>query len=494
MKMKHMLKRIFSGLILGIWLCARILSPSLAYEEGTLYNGCRGDEVRDLQQALITLGFLKGTADGVYGNNTENAVRAFQKKYNLNVDGLAGEKTRDLAISKATAVNGSAAQVQSSQSNISLSQPYAASTLFNGSRGEDVRQLQQALIDLGFLKGSADGIFGSKTEAAVRAFQKSAGLSVDGLAGTQTRELAVSKATASNGSATPTPVSQSTPVPVQPSSPTIGTAAYHDPAPGALFGNNYDTIHPGDTGERVKILQQALIDTGFLKGKADGVFGENTQKAVIAFQNRWNLTPDGLAGKKTLQTLEKAVGGAAAPAATATPVPATIPVPASTPVPASDQGDINERISIPSASSVQLLHWFNDVKPSISNGQYLLICDPSTGLSWTLRVMSRGRHCDSEPLTAKDTHTMVKAFGGVNTWNQKAVYVKLPDGRWTIGSTHDMPHDSSTIKNNDFGGHLCVHFLRDMSEAQKNDPKYGVANQETIRSFWKSLTGQNITN
>ena len=89
---------------------------------------------------------------------------------------------------------------------------------------------------------------------------------------------------------------------------------------------------------------------------------------------------------------------------------------------------------------------------------------------------------------------MIKAFGGVNTWNQKAVYVKLPDGRWTIGSTHDMPHDSSTIKNNDFGGHLCVHFLRDMSEAQKNDPKYGVANQETIRSFWKSLTGQNITN
>ena len=143
---------------------------------------------------------------------------------------------------------------------------------------------------------------------------------------------------------------------------------------------------------------------------------------------------------------------------------------------------------------MQLLHWFNDVKPSISNGQYLLICDPSTGLSWTLRVMSRGRHCDSEPLTAKDTHTMVKAFGGVNTWNQKAVYVKLPDGRWTIGSTHDMPHDSSTIKNNDFGGHLCVHFLRDMSEAQKNDPKYGVANQETIRSFWKSLTGQTITN
>ena len=89
---------------------------------------------------------------------------------------------------------------------------------------------------------------------------------------------------------------------------------------------------------------------------------------------------------------------------------------------------------------------------------------------------------------------MVKAFGGTNTWNQKGVYVKLPDGRWSVASTHDMPHDSGGIKNNDFNGHLCVHFLRDMSEAQKNDPKYGVANQQTIRSFWKQLTGQDIAN
>ena len=88
---------------------------------------------------------------------------------------------------------------------------------------------------------------------------------------------------------------------------------------------------------------------------------------------------------------------------------------------------------------------------------------------------------------------MVTAFGGVNTWNQKAVYVKLPDGRWSLASTHDMPHDSGTIKDNGFNGHLCVHFLRDMDEAKKNDPKYGVANQETIRKYWKKLTGQEIT-
>ena len=130
----------------------------------------------------------------------------------------------------------------------------------------------------------------------------------------------------------------------------------------------------------------------------------------------------------------------------------------------------------------------------IKSGQTLTVYDPSSGLSWKLRVHSCGRHCDAEPLTAEDTATMVKAFGGVNTWDQKGVYVKLPSGVWTVGSTHDMPHLSGHISDNNFDGHLCVHFLRDMSEAETNDPKYGVANQNTIRTLWKNLTGETLTN
>ena len=88
---------------------------------------------------------------------------------------------------------------------------------------------------------------------------------------------------------------------------------------------------------------------------------------------------------------------------------------------------------------------------------------------------------------------MLAAFGGENTWSLKAVYAKLPSGLWTIGSTHDMPHLSGSVNDNNFDGHLCVHFLRTMSEAQQNDPSYGVANQNTIRAFWKSLTGETIS-
>ena len=58
--------------------------------------------------------------------------------------------------------------------------------LGRGSKGSEVIELQKKLAQLGYTIGTADGKFGSKTEAAVRRFQKEHGLRVDGLAGTQT--------------------------------------------------------------------------------------------------------------------------------------------------------------------------------------------------------------------------------------------------------------------------------------------------------------------
>ncbi len=367
-----------------------------------------------------------------------------------------------------------------------------STTLYNGCRGEEVRELQQALIDLGYLKGSADGIFGNNTERAVRSFQKANKLSVDGLAGKTTRQLIMNKAQGKAARATPTPAPAAAVTP----SPTAAPSSSPGSSSSSLFGT-YDTIRAGNKGDRVKTLQQSLITLGYLSGKADGVFGSQTKNAVKAFQRNNRLTADGVAGKKTLTAIVSALSGGSGAAKTtsaptATPSPAQTSAPTATPAPTpvKDDGELNAKISAP--GSVQLLHWFNDVKPSISNGQHLLVYEPSSGLSWTLRVLSRGRHCDAEPLTAQDTRTMVAAFGGVNTWNQKAVYVKLPDGRWSLASTHDMPHQSGSVKNNNFNGHLCVHFLRDMDEARQNDPKYGVANQETIRAKWRQMTGEDI--
>lgn len=58
--------------------------------------------------------------------------------------------------------------------------------LKSGSSGEEVERLQKRLAAAGFDPGTPDGVFGPKTEAALKAFQESAGITADGIAGPQT--------------------------------------------------------------------------------------------------------------------------------------------------------------------------------------------------------------------------------------------------------------------------------------------------------------------
>lgn len=319
-------------------------------------------------------------------------------------------------------------------------------TLRYGMRGNEVSQLQQALIDQGYLNGKADGIFGSKTENAVRDFQAKNGLKTDGLAGKKTQ-----------------------------------AALYGSPAQNtgkSYFSGDYSTIEPSSDKARIRLLQKALIKMNYLKDSADGVYGTLTRNAVRSFQREQKIREDGTAGAQTLETVEKALASGHrlhTALDDAEPLSST-----------------DGKISAPSKSSIELLHWYNDIKPLLNGQSRLVVYEPGSGLSWTLRVYSRGRHLDAEPLTLKDTQIMLKAFGNRNTWAQKGVYVMLPDGRWTIGSTHTAPHLSGHISNNGFDGHLCVHFFRDMDECAEKDPNYGVKNQKTIRALWKKVSGETV--
>jgi hypothetical protein len=145
----------------------------------------------------------------------------------------------------------------------------------------------------------------------------------------------------------------------------------------------------------------------------------------------------------------------------------------------------------PSTSQVKLLHWFNDIKPRVAAGQRVTVYHPSSDTSFTLRLYSLGNHADSEPATWQDTQLMNRAFG-TPSWNINTVYVKLPDGRWTLAAMHNRPHLTGAITNNGFGGHLCVHFLRDMDEVLRNDPDYGASNQRAIRKAWLAMTGETV--
>lgn len=92
---------------------------------------------------------------------------------------------------------------------------------------------------------------------------------------------------------TPTPTPSPTPAATATPSPTA--------APQATSAG-YVTLRKGSSGADVKALQQALIDLGYLTDEADGVYGSNTQNAVIQFQAVNGLAADGLAGAQT-QTL-----------------------------------------------------------------------------------------------------------------------------------------------------------------------------------------------
>ncbi|HAX30969.1 MAG TPA: hypothetical protein DCX96_06820 [Oscillibacter sp.] len=136
-----------------------------------LYRGCTGDAVKTLQEKLNAKGFNSGNVDGIFGAKTYAAVTAFQKANSLGVDGIVGKLTW-AKLYDATPVNVTPVTTQP--------------MLRTGSRGDAVRKLQELLNAKGYTCGSVDGIFGSKTYAAVLAFQKANGLAADGIVGSLT--------------------------------------------------------------------------------------------------------------------------------------------------------------------------------------------------------------------------------------------------------------------------------------------------------------------
>lgn len=409
----------------------------------TLKYGDSGSRVTELQTALVKLGYNTNGVDGRFGAGTQRAVISFQKDNGLEADGLAGTKTLELLYAKA---NGSGSSSGSS-SGISTG---LTRTLRRGYTGDDVIAVQERLKELGYYTGSIDGVYGSGSIAAATAFQKNNGLKVDGLTGQSTYAALFSSSAVAAGSSSSSGSSSS------------GSSS------------TYVKLQSGDKGTEVKKLQQALKDLGY-DVSADGTYGPITVAAVIAFQKLNGLDDDGIAGAKTQTVLysgnakryDSSSGSSSG---------------------GSSSGSTGTTVA-PNGATIQLLHWFDDVKPTLKNGQNLIAYDPDTGISWTLRIMSRGNHADVEPLTAADTAAMFQAFGNKESWGPKVVYIKLPDGRWSIASTHNVAHGSQTISDNNFDGQNCVHFLRDMDECKQNDPDYGVQNQEAIREAWKKLTG-----
>ncbi len=419
----------------------------------TVKLGVTGDAVLRLQERLTLLGYYQATLDGVCKADDVAAIKTFQKANGLTVDGVAGYATQVKLYSQSAVMYSGA---------IAAGTVSAATTLRIGSKGNDVTLLQQRLIELGYYTGKATGTYDITTSNAVIAFQKANSLSRDGVAGAKTlTKLYSGTAVKASAAATPTPTPKATATPAPAAS--AATAA-----PAAAL-NTGTTLKLGDNGTAVKQLQQRLIDLGYLTGKADGKFGPATFAALKAFQKSNKLSQDGIAGPKTLKALESTAAVAANGSALPTPTP--------TPVP---KAPANVK---PSASQVIYANWYDKVKALAKKYQYATVYDYQTGLSWQVHMFSFGAHADAEPLTATDTAKMLQAFGG-NTWNPRAVWVVLGNGEVYMASTHSMPHEVQHITNNNFAGHLCIHFPRTAAQVASIGP-YATSHQTTIDEGWK---------
>lgn len=255
--------------------------------------GDSNSSVTQVQQKLHDLGFLVANPTGYFGQGTQAAVINFQKTYGLSVDGKVGSETiKALFGTSTTSTTSSSAGTTSSSSSSSSS---SADVLQYGDNNKYVTQLQKALHDLGFLTANPTGYYGSSTQAAVRNFQKSKGLTVDGKAGPETRKALLGSNYVSLTSSTTTTTKTTTTI------------------------SSKDMINPGDRGSIVSTIQTRLKSLGYYTySKITEFYGPITEAAVRQFQAANGLAVDGIIGPKTLAKLNSSTAISKSKATTTT--------------------------------------------------------------------------------------------------------------------------------------------------------------------------------
>lgn len=307
------------------------------------------------------------------------------------------------------------------------------------------------------------------------------------------------------------------------------------------FGALADTyIKLGSSGSEVSDLQTALKSLGYYTGAITGHAGEKTVAAIQAFQSKYGLKADGIAGTRTLSAIDYALGissgsslgtsvsgsssfglgdtsatilwmqellkelgyysaectghfGSKTQAAvklfqaahglTADGIVGSKTLAA---LQAAEKGNASAAPGF--ASSVLDLHWFNEksyyLSHGISTGSTITITDVASGKSFNGRIQSTGNHADVEPKTSEDTKTMCAIWGVSDaasiSYTRKAILVTATVNGTTYtyaASMYGEVHGSQTIYDNDYDGQFCVHFRH--STTSETEMEYA-DNQEPI--------------
>jgi len=394
-----------------------------------LRAGDYGPEVKTLQKRLKELGYYKNSIDGSYGSLTVAAVKAFQKRNNLTVDGVAGASTLK-KLNSSSAKPATDAVVDDDDDKEDDDE-----TLRPGDSGTAVKELQYRLKELGYYSASRDGVYGTQTRTAVMAFQARNGLTTDGVAGPATLKKLYST------SAIPAVVNDNN----------NNNGSINNPTTITLKTNQ--TLKPGDKGDQVKAMQLRLKELGYYTNIVDGEFGYSTRQAVLAFQKNNGLTQDGIAGETTLKKMisSSAVG----------------------------KDDIPEGKYV-----TERLDWFNGGASRIPRGAIFQVKDVRTGLIFTAKRQGGGYHLDAEPLTAADTAIMRRIYGGEFNYRRRPMLV-LYNGRVYACSIYGEEHGDDTIASNGYDGQFCLHFYGSKTHGtDRVDEDHARCEAEALKATW----------
>ena len=258
-----------------------------------LRYGSEGDEVKALQKRLTELGYYKGKISGNFLEGTQNAIRAFQEKNLLYVDGVADDQTQELLFSgKALgktdgdpAVTPSPTPapigsflVDEEMDDISVPMPDGTvpftKKLKNGSSGKLVKQLQERLTELGYYTGPISGNFMKNTTRAVKNVQTQNGMTSNGVVDEATWNVIFNDAKLVMPQDTPRPTPSPTPVPF---AITVDVA------------NQVTTVYGRDEyGDYTVVVRQMLCSTGMKATPSDvGDWVLNGRHARWCYFPKW---------------------------------------------------------------------------------------------------------------------------------------------------------------------------------------------------------------
>lgn len=230
----------------------------------------------------------------------------------------------------------------------------------------------------------------------------------------------------------------------------------------------------GMKGEGVRVLQEMLKVLGFAAGECDGVFGPDTLRAVKSFQKLQGLAADGIVGAATRERLEAEVKNAYTKVYVVRSGDTLSEIARKFGIGIEDLAGANgisnmssikigQELRVPSARNapsrgerprVEVLNWEEASRVFKTTAT---VIDVRTGLSFQVKRRGGHFHADSEPITAEDTATMKRVFGGQWSWERRPIIVEI-GGRRIAASMNGMPHGGQWVKTNGFPGHFCIHF------------------------------------